>query len=282
MAHKFFYAWQSERPGSVCRYFIRDVLESISNELQQLGVDERIEIDFDTQGVPGVPEILNTILKKIEGDDVFVADLTVCSESFNDERPRRSPNSNVMFEYGYAMKAKGRDKIICVMNDFYGGKDPSELPFDLRHARAPIRYSLAPDFTSEQKEEAHTKLRRELLVAARLIIENLPSTTVALPHVSFEKPHFTEGQELTPEGDFPGQINPTFFDASSGFVYLRGRPIHMLTLSIAQIKQMEVGTAGLSISTGSSAGSFGTNKWGRISYSLNVVDKKRLSTDYAQ
>jgi hypothetical protein len=91
MAHKFFYAWQSERPGSVCRNFIRDVLEYISTELQQSGVDERIEIDSDTQNVPGVPEILGTILKKIEADDVFVADLTMCSETPGEGKPGDRP-----------------------------------------------------------------------------------------------------------------------------------------------------------------------------------------------
>jgi hypothetical protein len=282
MAHKFFYAWQSERPGSVCRHFIREALEAISTELQQSGIDERVEIDSDTQDVPGVPEILPTIFRKIEEDDVFVADLTMCGETIDQGHPRRSPNANVMFEYGYALKAKSRDNIICVMNVFYGGKDPSELPFDLRHARAPIRYSLAPGTTSEERNKALAKLRGDLLVASKLIIANLPNQKVDLPQVNFEKPQFAEGQELTREGDFPGQENPTFFSANDGFVYLRGRPLNLVELSIAEIKKMEVGAAGLSISRGSSGGSFGSNKWGRVSYSLYVQENKRLSTDYVQ
>jgi hypothetical protein len=67
MTHKLFYAWQSERPNSVCRSFIKDVLESISAALNQAGIDERIEIDSDTQGVPGTPEILTTILRADPG-----------------------------------------------------------------------------------------------------------------------------------------------------------------------------------------------------------------------
>lgn len=161
MARKFFYARQSERPGSVCRNFIRNVLDLVAAELQQAGIDERVEIDSDTQNVPGVPEIVSTIFRKIEEDDVFVADLTMCSETSDGGNPRRSPNANVMFEYGYALRAKTRDRIICVMNTFYGGTDPAELPFDLRHARAPFRYSLAPGSSSEEKTKVRGKLHDE-------------------------------------------------------------------------------------------------------------------------
>jgi hypothetical protein len=200
MAHKFFYAWQSERPNSVCRSFIKNVLESISTALNQAGIDERIQIDSDTQGIPGTPEILNTILGKIEEDDVFVADLTMCSESHQDGKIRGSPNPNVMFEYGYALKTKTRDRIICVMNTFYGGNDPSELPFDL----APFRYSLAPDATADEKRREEKRrvplaLRNDLLPAAKLIIENIPVPTIDTPRIDFQQPYFSAGEMLTPE-----------------------------------------------------------------------------------
>jgi hypothetical protein len=282
MTHKLFYAWQSERPGAVCRHFIREALDSISKEIQQSGIDERVEVDSDTQNVPGVPEIVGTIFRKIEEDDVFVADLTMCSETTDTEKPRRSPNANVMFEYGFAMKAKSRDRLICVMNTFYGGSDPAELPFDLRHARAPIRYSLAPGSASDERKKVLANLRGELLAAAKLIIDNLPSQNAKLPHVSFDRPHFVQDQELTPEGDFSGQENPTFFSASGGFVYLRGRPLDLVNLSIADIKKMEVGAAGIDISARVRDGSHGSNKWGRVSYSLYIPEKKRLSADYVQ
>jgi hypothetical protein len=282
MAHKFFYAWQSERPNSVCRSFIREVLESISATLNQEGIDERIEIDSDTQGVPGTPEILPTILRKIEDDDVFIADLTMCSETKQDGKARRSPNPNVMFEYGYALKAKTRDRIICVMNTFYGGNDPSELPFDLRHARAPFRYSLAPSAPSDEKQKVFAQLSKEMLAATKLIVENLPSAGSNLPQIDFEKPHFGENQELTPEGDFSGQTNPTYFNSCAGFVYLKGIPLKAINLSIAKIMEIERRTGALEISRGNTGGSFGTNKWGRVCYGLYLIDKKRMSSDYVQ
>jgi hypothetical protein len=202
MAHKFFYSWQSERPSVVCRNLIRDALEQVSETLNQLGIDERIEIDSDTQGVPGTPEILTTIFTKIEEDTVFIADLTICSETGEDEKKRLSPNPNVMFEYGYALRAKGRGRLICVMNTFYGGEKPTELPFDLRHARAPIRFRLSPDAGPEKTKKVFECLCGELLTAVRTIIDNLPNTTTNPPPIVFEKPQFEEGDELTPEGDF--------------------------------------------------------------------------------
>ena len=90
-----------------------------------------------------------------------------------------------------------------------------------------------------------------LLVAAKLIIENLPNQSVALPQIDFEKPIFAEGEELTPEGDFAGQINPTFFSAHGGFVYLKGCPLTPRELSISDIKKLETGAAGISGSRGS-------------------------------
>jgi len=145
------------------------------------------------------------------------------------------------------------------MNTFYGGTDPAELPFDLRHARAPFRYSLAPGSSSEEKAKVRDKLHGDLLEAARLIVKSLPSIKLDVPPINFENPHFSPGQEITPEGDFLGQENPTYFNSCSGFVYLRGLPLEPINFSIAQIRTMENQTASLEISRGNTGGSFGTN-----------------------
>jgi hypothetical protein len=81
---------------------------------------------------------------------------------------------------------------------------------------------------------------------------------------------------------FEGQDNATYFGACRGFVYVRARPLTAVALSIAQIKKMSRSTAALEISTGSSAGSFGTNKWGRIVYAIMANTQKRASCDYVQ
>jgi hypothetical protein len=52
------------------------------------------------------------------------------------EKGRSIPNPNILIELGYAVAKKGWERIICVMNQQYGG--PSKLPFDLQHRRWPI------------------------------------------------------------------------------------------------------------------------------------------------
>src|SRR5205085_8821682 len=218
---------------------------------------------------------------KSEQGTLFVADLTMCSETATEDGRRLSPNSNVMLEYGYALKAKGRERIICVMNAFYGGSNPADLPFDLRHARAPIRFSLAPDSNTVERAKVFEGLCHDLHNAAKLIIDNIPDAVVALPKITFDGPHFEPGDEVTPEGDY-GEQNPTIFGKSPGYVYLRAGPLAPLSLSVAQVRQYEQASAGLEISNGPSGGSFGTNKWGRVSYALEPEAPRRITRDYVQ
>jgi hypothetical protein len=73
MPQKFFCSWQSERPASICRTFIRSALDEVAATLNQSEIEERIEIDSDTQGGPGTPEIFATVLSKIDVAALFVA-----------------------------------------------------------------------------------------------------------------------------------------------------------------------------------------------------------------
>jgi hypothetical protein len=144
MAVRVFYSWQSDRRQN--RTFIRTALDAAAAELQeQLTLDEpqrEIRIDQDTQGLSGSPAIGEAILTKIRSTDVFVADLTFIDNGGDDSNSnaRRTPNPNVMLEYGYALHALGDGRIICVFNEQFG--QPDELPFDLAHRRWPIRFSL--------------------------------------------------------------------------------------------------------------------------------------------
>jgi len=60
---------------------------------------------------------------------------------------RGCPNPNVLIELGYAAKALGWDRLILVLNTAYG--PPDELPFDLKHRRFPLTYSV----TSQTKDK---------------------------------------------------------------------------------------------------------------------------------
>jgi hypothetical protein len=143
MPVRVFYSWQSDRSQN--RNFIRTALNSAAVELQEkLALDEpqrEIVIDQDTQGLPGSPGIAEAILTKIRSTDIFVADLTFIDDTASaSASTRRTPNPNVMLEYGYALHALSDARIIGVFNEQFGL--PQELPFDLAHRRWPIRFSL--------------------------------------------------------------------------------------------------------------------------------------------
>jgi len=139
---KIFYAWQSDRPSSGNRSFIREALDATKERLRaDAEIEDRVEVDQDTQGVTGMPEIAATILAKIADCDLFVADLSFVgqSESTKNEQAAKSlPNPNVLVELGYAMGAIGTNRCLCVMNTKFGG--PELLPFDLRGRRFPTCY----------------------------------------------------------------------------------------------------------------------------------------------
>lgn len=122
-----FYSWQSNRPNNTNRTFIEKsitmALEGINRDVKlELRPEEpRLEIDKNTDGLPGSPDIINGILEKIDNSLIFIADVSMVME--------RQPNPNVMFELGYAKKALGDKRILMIFNEAYG--KARDLPFDL-------------------------------------------------------------------------------------------------------------------------------------------------------
>lgn len=161
-----FYAWQSDAPNNVNRGFIRKALDQAIAALNdELDVDESLDVDQDTQGVPGSPPIAETILRKIDECELFLADVTFVGQTrANDilaeaaKSRKLLPNANVLIELGYCLGKRGPTRLIMVMNSHYG--PPSGLPFDLAHRRHPIQFSLAPDATEPTRLE-----QRQLLVS---------------------------------------------------------------------------------------------------------------------
>jgi hypothetical protein len=129
--YKVFYSWQSDLPNATNRSFIEKPLEDAAKAIR---VDESIKIepviDRDTTGVPGSPDIANTILAKIEQSQVFVCDVSIINQG---EKSRKTPNPNVLIELGYAIKTLGSDRILMIMNTAFG--PPEQLPFDLSKKR---------------------------------------------------------------------------------------------------------------------------------------------------
>lgn len=175
MPIRIFYSWQSD--VRVNRNFIRSALEAavaaLRNDLELEEAERDIVIDQDTQGIPGSPSIADVILSKIRSSDIFLADLTFIDGA--SAEGRRSPNPNVMLEFGYALHALGDAKLIGVFNEAFGS--PQELPFDLAHRRWPIRFNLTDE--SSDRQEQRDSLALALRNAISAIISQFEDQSAA-------------------------------------------------------------------------------------------------------
>lgn len=98
----------------------------MSSAIKDVKADEELELDpcldRDTAGVPGSPDIANTIFEKIKNADIFAADVSF----INGELPgRRTPNPNVLVELGYAACFIGVDRHLRVQSRDGGNQRPS-------------------------------------------------------------------------------------------------------------------------------------------------------------
>ncbi|HEM3442022.1 TPA: hypothetical protein U1B40_001253 [Streptococcus suis] len=126
-----FFSWQSDLPNKTNRNLIENSIKLALKKMNQDSPYSLItEIDRDTKGVLGSPDIVDSILTKIDKCGLFIADISIINSSLSG---KRTPNPNVLFELGYAVKCLGWDRVICVFNSDFG--DVSELPFDLRNRR---------------------------------------------------------------------------------------------------------------------------------------------------
>jgi hypothetical protein len=160
---KIFYSWQSDRDNNKNRGLIGKALENAVNKINKENPLELIEVDRDTQGVGGSPDISQTIFQKIDVATMFVADVTFINDVA--EENRLTPNPNVLIELGYAYKTLGPTQVILVLNSEYG--KPEHLPFDLKMKRAMV-YNTSNPLPDERK-----KLEGQLESQIRVIIEEI-------------------------------------------------------------------------------------------------------------
>jgi len=142
---KVFYSWQSDLNLKNNKNFIEECIKAAIKELNlenESLVD--FELDKDTSGEPGNPDIINIILSKIDSSKLFICDLSIINQ---ESLGRKTPNPNVIFELGYAIKSLGWEKIICIVNQEFGLSD--DLPFDMKHRRN-LFYNIS---TKERKNE---------------------------------------------------------------------------------------------------------------------------------
>ena len=136
-SNRVFFSWQKTLPNATNRGLIEGALEKALEKLGDIAIDPTL--DRDTIDVAGSPDIISTILDKIDKAAVFVADVSIVTPA---EFDKPTPNPNVLLELGYALRALGPARIILVVNEHYGAVDT--LPFDLRGRRI-LPYRSAPD-----------------------------------------------------------------------------------------------------------------------------------------
>jgi len=170
-----FFAWQSDRPLSFCRRYIRDALDDAVVRIgSELSTEDAPRLISDTTGISGTPSIIETVFSRISRSVLFVGDVTFTGVGERQEPDVRKlfPNPNVLIELGFAAHVLGWDRVICVMNDYFG--DPSSLSFDLRHRRWPIAFRVGPESATVGSSSMKKKLADSLVEAIRsgLMAEN--------------------------------------------------------------------------------------------------------------
>lgn len=142
---KIFYSWQSDIPS--IKAFIR---KAIDDAICLLDETETIEAERDeaTKGLTGSPNIVESIYKKIEACDLFIADITPCYQGVYREN-KMSPNPNVLLELGFAANSLGWDRIICFCNS----DNDDNYPFDIAQNRI-TSFSLEKNNLDKEKRLA--------------------------------------------------------------------------------------------------------------------------------
>ncbi len=175
--NKIFYSWQSDLAGH--RNFIQTCLEEALKELPNY------EIETATRNSKGAVDIAQTILKKIDEADMFLADISIINP---ESESRKTPNPNVLYELGYAVGKKGEGPIILVANS--ETTKIADLPFDIRNRRI-----IALEFNNNK-----TALANELreIISAHTPIPDEPSG----PYIYLElSSHGSEGMGFAAYND---------------------------------------------------------------------------------
>jgi len=131
MGKTVFFSWQSDTPRKDNQNFIEKCIRrSIKDLKDSMPLSIYINLDRATDGIPGSPDIKESILRKIDHSAVFICDITFINHGCSD---KQTPNPNVLFELGYALHILGSERVICFFNSEFGNL--TNLPFDIRNLR---------------------------------------------------------------------------------------------------------------------------------------------------
>ncbi len=197
-----FWSWQSDLDGRVTRDVIRfaldDAIKILSADLEEA---DRPSLTSDTQGVAGTPDIVATILRKIDEAAVFVGDVTPIAIS---ESGKACANPNVLLEMGYANKALTEHRVIQVWNTAFEGAVLEKLPFDMRGRRGPLSFNLPLDADTPTLRKVRDKLTVQLADALKLALDQLPPPP---PEAVHWQPHFPGNPDVWFDPAEPQTVN---------------------------------------------------------------------------
>ena len=126
--YTLFYSWQAD--NQEVNNCISKSIEISEKELNLRGLC--LHVDQDSRDRIGTTSIGDEVLKKIRECDVFLADLTPVTEYESNGVTKLVPNSNVIFEYGYAKGTIGMSRCILVAQ-LSNKQSIAQFPFDINH-----------------------------------------------------------------------------------------------------------------------------------------------------
>jgi hypothetical protein len=283
---KVFWSWQSDSPDKIGRHFIRETLETVIKDLKEEiealeEPDREIHLDHDRKGVPGSPDLANTILEKIKATTIFIADVTPVGETPNG---KALINPNVAIELGFALAHIGDQGILMVLNQHYG--DRQTLPFDLKHKAGPIIYSIGPSATTKEIQKEKRLLSGKFKDEIRACIKALKKESnkkitkhTEIKSIGNSAKYFEYG-EILAERSYNNKVLRVVYN-SGPIIYLRIIPV----LAVNPLKQHEVKDIiyGVNISPLQSnlyiGASWERNRYGGITFShINVAEGKKVFT----
>jgi hypothetical protein len=186
-----FWSWQSDLDSRVTREVIRFALDAAIKMLAaDLEEADRPSLTSDTQGVAGTPDIVATILRKIDEAAVFVGDVTPIAVSMSG---KACANPNVLLEMDYANRALTDHRVIQVWNTAFEGAALDKLPFDMRGRRGPISFHLPIDADTAELRRVRSDLAKRLSAALKLSLNQLPPPP---PEAVHWHPHFAGDRDL--------------------------------------------------------------------------------------
>ena len=152
MRAKIFYAWQLDSDRKQNKQLIQSAAEAACKRISDSDENSwEVTLDMDTSNTPGMCDIPNTILRKIADCDVFLCDLTLVGET--DGGGKKMPNSNVVFELGFAANALSFEAIVGVYNKSV--HEPTEQIFDIKRRNA-IGYQVGGDLKKSANQLSKT------------------------------------------------------------------------------------------------------------------------------